>query len=123
MLTHPDTGVIAPQLQLIVDALAEMDRPNSGLTWIRQAHVRRVLRELAAHPTPTHEVLEQLSPGRTTDYARSLLVEHGALASRDERLARFQSWVITAQQRITTDKTESSSPGSSAGAWRSGSGP
>jgi hypothetical protein len=94
LLTHPDTGVIAPQLQLIVDALAEMDRPNSGLTWIRQAHVRRVLRELAAPPPPPPHGLDQ-----------------------------FQSWVITAQQRITTDKTESSSPGSSAGAWRSGSGP
>jgi integrase len=104
LLAHPDTGVIAPQLQVIVDALAEMDRPNSGLTWIRQAHVQRVLRELAAHPTLTHEVLDQLPPGRTTDYVRGLLVEHGALASRDERLARFQSWAVTAQQRITTDE-------------------
>ncbi len=104
MLTHPDTGVIAPQLQVIVDARAEMDRPNSGLTWIRQGHVPRVLRELAAHPTPSHEVLDQLPPGRTTDYVRGLLVEHGALASRDERLARYQSWAIAAQQRITTDE-------------------
>ena len=104
LLTHPDTGVIAPQLQVIVDALAEMDRPNSGLTWIRQGHVQRVLRELAGHPTPTHEVLDQLPPARTTDYVRGLLVEHGVLASRDERLARFQSWVVTAQQRITTDE-------------------
>jgi integrase len=35
---------------------------------------------------------------------RSLLVEHDALASRDERLARFQSWAVLAQQRITTDE-------------------
>jgi integrase len=35
---------------------------------------------------------------------RSLLVEHGALPSRDEKLARFQSWAITAQQRITTEE-------------------
>jgi integrase len=104
LLTSPDTGEIAPQLQVIVDALGAMDRPNSGLTWIRQRHVDRVLRELARHPTPTHDVLDQFPPGRTTDYVRSLLVEHGALMSRDERLARFQSWTVTAQQRITTDE-------------------
>ncbi len=56
---------------------------------------RSVLRELARHPTPTHDVLDQLPPGRTTDYMRSLLVEHGVLPSRDERLARFQSWAVT----------------------------
>jgi len=104
LLTNPDTGVIAPQLQIIVDALTAMHRPNSGLTWIRQAHVQTVLRELARHPTLTHEVLDQLPAGRTTNYMRSLLVEHGALASRDERLARFQSWAITAPQRITTEE-------------------
>lgn len=104
LLTNPDTGVIAAQLQLIVDALAEMDRPNSGLTWIRQTHVQRALRELARHPTLTHDVLDQLPPGRTTNYVRSLLVEHGALTSRDEKLAQFQSWTVTARSRITTEE-------------------
>jgi hypothetical protein len=75
LLTNPDTGLIAPQLQVIVDALTAMDRPNSGLTWIRKHHVQSVLRELARHPTLTHEALDQLPPGRTTDYMRSLLVE------------------------------------------------
>ena len=73
LLANPDTGVIAPQLQLIVDALTEMDRPNSGLTWIRQPHVDRVLRDLARHPTLTHDVIDQLPAGRTTDYMRNLL--------------------------------------------------
>lgn len=103
LLTNPDTGVIAPQLQVIVDALTAMPRANSGLTWIRQKHVGDVLRELARHPMLTHEVIDQLPPGRTTNYVRSLLVEHQALPSRDERLATFQSWAATAQQRITTD--------------------
>jgi hypothetical protein len=115
LLAHPDTGVIAPQLQVIVDALAEMDRPNSGLTWIRQAHVQRVLRELAAHPTLTHEVLDQLPPGRTTDYVRGLLVEHGALASRDERLARFSPGRSPPSSASPPTNTGSSSPGSSDG--------
>jgi hypothetical protein len=104
LLTNPDTGLIAPQLQVIVDALTAMHRPNSGLTWIRQSHVQSVLRELARHPTLTHEVFDQLPAGRTTDYMRSLLVEHGIFPSRDERLARFQSWAVAAQQRITTEE-------------------
>jgi hypothetical protein len=49
-------------------------------------------------------VLDQLPAGRTTDYMRNLLVEHGVLPSRDERLARFQSWAVTAQRRITTEE-------------------
>ena len=104
LLTNPNTNAIAQQLQIIVDALTTMHRPNSGLTWIRQPHVQSVLRELARHPTLTHEVLDQLPAGRTTNYMRSLLVEHAALPSRDERLARFQTWAVTAQQRITTDE-------------------
>jgi hypothetical protein len=103
LLTNPDTGVLAPQLQVIVDALTAMQRPNSGLTWIRQPHVQSVLRELACHPSLTHEALDQLPAGRTTNYIRNLLAEHGVLPSRDEALARFQSWSVTAQQRITID--------------------
>ncbi len=101
LLTNPNTNAIAPQLQIIVDALTTMQRPNSGLTWIRQPHVQCALRELARHPTLTHDVLDQLPPGRTTNYVRSLLVEYGALPSRDEKLAQFQSWAATAQKRIT----------------------
>jgi len=103
LLTNPDTGIIAPPLQIVVDALTAMHRPNSGLTWIRQAHVQAALRDLACHPTITHEALDGLPPGRTTDYVRSLLVEHNALPSRGERLVRFQSWAATALDRITTD--------------------
>ncbi len=49
------------------------DTVRSGLTWIRQSHVQSVLRELARHPTLTHEVFDQLPAGRTTDYMRNLL--------------------------------------------------
>ena len=69
-----DVGVLAPQLQVIVDALTAMQRPNSGLTWIRQSHVHSVLRELGRHPSLTHEVIDQLPAGRATDYMRNLLV-------------------------------------------------
>jgi hypothetical protein len=81
-----------------------MSRPNSGLTWIRQPHVDRVIRDLVRHPTLTHETLDQLPSGRTTNYLRSLLVEHDVIPSLDERLARLQSWSATAQGRISTEE-------------------
>jgi hypothetical protein len=89
---------------VIVDALTAMPRANSGLTWIRQKHVDQILGELARHPTLTHEVIDQLPPGKTANYVRGLLVEHQVLPLRDERLATFQSWATTALQRITTDE-------------------
>jgi hypothetical protein len=95
---------VAAELQVIVDALGAMSRPNSGLTWIRQPHVAEVLSGLGQQNALTHEALDQLPPGRTTNYVRSLLVEHGVLPSRDERLARFQVWSADALERVTTDE-------------------
>ncbi|MEE6163401.1 MULTISPECIES: hypothetical protein [unclassified Mycolicibacterium] len=102
LLTNPDTGVIAPQLQIIVDALTAMPRANSGLTWIRQKHVAQILTELARHPDISHDVVDSLPPGHTTNYLRNLFIEHKAIPPRDDRLAAFRWWVVAAQERITT---------------------
>jgi hypothetical protein len=55
-------------------------RPTVSASTIRHAaggpvvaEVDRVLRQLA-RPTLTHEVLDQLPPGRTTDYMRNLIL-------------------------------------------------
>jgi len=69
LLTDIDTGTVDPGLQVIVDALGAMSRPNSGLTWIRQPHVAEVLSGLGQQNALTHEALDQLPPGRTTNYA------------------------------------------------------
>lgn len=103
LLADPDTGEVTAHLRVIVNALSSMERPNSGLTWIRQPHVERVLRELPRYRELTHEVVDRLPPGSTSNYVRGLLVEHGVLPSRDERLAAFQAWSATAKQRITTE--------------------
>ncbi|MGY4649801.1 hypothetical protein ACVWWN_003597 [Mycobacterium sp. URHB0021] len=57
----------------------------------------------ATPPSPAR-CLTSCQTGRTTGYMRNLLVELGTLPPRDERLARFQSWAVTAQQRITTEE-------------------
>ena len=99
-LTNPDTGTVAAEVLPMAAALKQMDRPNSGLTWIRQPHVDTFLRELAKNPRITHETLDALPGGHTRDYVRGLLVEHGALPSRDELLARFEQWAEEARQRV-----------------------
>jgi len=71
----------------------------------------------ACHPIVTDEILDGLPPGHSTDYVRSLLVEHGALPSRDECLIRFQVWAAIALLRITTAITEKCSPASFGGIW------
>jgi hypothetical protein len=61
---------VAAELQVIVDALGAISRANSGLTWIRQPHVAEVLSGLGQQNALTHEALDRLPPGRTTNYVR-----------------------------------------------------
>ncbi len=100
LLTNPNTGAIAQPLQPVAAALKSMNRANSGLTWINQKHVSGFLTDLAASEFITHESLDALPPHRTRDYVRGLLVEHGALPRRDERLARYHTWSEQALQRL-----------------------
>jgi len=100
LLRSPDTGEVDPKLTVIVEALGAMERPNSGLTWIQQKHVKRFLKQLAAQEETTHEAIDTLPAGRTTNYVRALLVEHGVLPARDELLARFDRWALEKQERV-----------------------
>ncbi len=103
LLTNPETAVMAPQLATIATALKSMKRSNSGLTWIKQAHVSSFLSALATAPRVTHDSLDELPASRTRDYVRGLLVEHGALLRRDERAARFSAWSQQALSRLRND--------------------
>lgn len=103
LLTNPDTGTIAAELVVLADALKSMKRANSGMTWIRQRHVTDFLTQLATQPELTHEAIDALPPSRTRDYVRGLLVEHGALARRDELLARYEQWSHSALDRLTEE--------------------
>lgn len=101
LLTNPSTGLMAPELTPMANALKAMSRPNSGLTWIRQRHVTRFLLDLATAPKISHATLDQLPASQTRDYVRGLLVEHGALPRRDETKIRFQRWADHALTRVT----------------------
>ena len=100
LLTNPATGMVAPELVPLADALKSMTRANSGLTWIRQQHVTTFLVSLAVAPAITHDALDMLPNSRTREYVRGLLVEHGSLPHRDELLARYQTWAEDALARL-----------------------
>lgn len=100
VLTNPHTGAVHPTLAPVASALKAMNRPNSGLTWINQQHVTAFLTNLAVAPVISHDSLDALPASRTRDYVRGLLVEHGALPRRDERLARFTTWSDQALDRL-----------------------
>ncbi|SKE08753.1 Fis family transcriptional regulator [Mycobacteroides abscessus subsp. abscessus] len=103
LLTNPETGCIAPELQVIGMALKSMGRANSGLTWIRQPHVTEFLKALAIKPKISHEHLDGLPHSRTREYVRGLLVTHGALPPRDDLLHRYQDWADEALKRVANE--------------------
>lgn len=100
LLTDPATGKIAPELVAISEAMKNMKRANSGLTWIKQRHVREFFKQLRGHGQVTHELLDTLPPSRTRDYVRGLLVEHGALPRHDLYRGRFNEWIPGAIDRL-----------------------
>jgi hypothetical protein len=73
MLADPVTGQTAPELVAIREAMKNMKRANSGLTWIKQPHVRAFFEQVRGHRNVTHELLDSLPPSRTRDYVRGLL--------------------------------------------------
>ena len=100
LMTDPD-GVIPAALQAFVDALLGLPQPRIAYVWIqRNAAVQTTLGQLATGEVALdHATFDQL-PGRTTEYLRGLLIEHGCLPSRDRYLAAFENWLPTKLDQI-----------------------
>jgi hypothetical protein len=104
LLTGPD-GSVPPSLQPLVNAIASMTRPNSGVTWLRAAPVRALLQGLADGSIPlTHQALDQLPVSRTVEYIRGLLVQQSVLPGRDRRVADFERWLQALLAKQTDDE-------------------
>ena len=93
-LLRDGTGTIHPRLQALHDNLAGNDRPDTVLGWLNKNTAAALLRELAAGERPlTHAALDELPDSKTIRHLRSVLVATGALASRDEHIARLERWL------------------------------
>ncbi|MGH3431113.1 MAG: recombinase XerD, partial [Mycobacteriales bacterium] len=94
ILLDDGSGGIRPELAPFVEGLCRMSRARSGLTWIANPHIQRMLRTLADPTTPiTHDTLNRLSPWRSVAYLRDLLMHHGVLPPADRHLMLFQRWL------------------------------
>jgi len=88
------TGGIRPELQVLHDTLAAVDRPATVLNWLRRSTASSVLAELATGQRPLgHDVLDDLPPSKPVEHLRSVLVATEALPARDEQLARIERLV------------------------------
>lgn len=101
------TGQIHPELQILHQTLATVERPTTVLNWLKRPAVCSALAELATGQRPlSHATLDNLPPGKPVEHLRSVLVATQALPARDEQLARIERWVTrtVAERTDTKDK-------------------
>jgi hypothetical protein len=80
----------------LLAALCTAQRPESILTWLRQAGVRELLERLATEDIHlSHEALDREPSSLRVEHLRSLLVHHNLLPVRDHYLALFERWLAS----------------------------
>ena len=88
------TGHVSGPLAPLLEALAAMETPDTGLTWIAAAHVRELLADLATGKVAlTHQALAAQPHWRAVAHLRDLLMSCGVLPAADKQLLHFQSWL------------------------------
>lgn len=95
-LLSTGTGHIPTELTAVFEALCAARTPRAALNWLRKGAAATVLAEVVSGQLPlTHEAFDAHPHRRAADYLRQMLVAGGALAHRDEELARAQHWLDT----------------------------
>lgn len=88
------TGRVHPALVPLLQLVVGMDKPRSGLNWLRNPQVPHLLAGLATGQIPlTHQALHELPNWRTVAYLRDLLMSCGVLPVVDKQLLHFQTWL------------------------------
>jgi hypothetical protein len=95
-LLSGSTGTVPTELTTVFEAIRAARTPRSALNWLRKGAAATVLAEVASGQLPlTHEAFDAHPHPRAADYLRQMLVAGGALAHRDEDLARAERWLST----------------------------
>ncbi len=101
------TGQISPVLRPLAEALTAMPDPWKGWMWLRGAHVRQLLSDLATgRIAVTHEALRRLPDWRTVAYMRDLLMACGVLPALDKQLLHFETWLTHRLTELESDPCE-----------------
>jgi hypothetical protein len=88
------TGRVNPTLVPFVDALAAMEVPRGGLSWLSRGDTSERIRAIATGEVPlTHDGLDTLAMSNGREHLRELLITHGVLPERDRYLAAYERWV------------------------------
>lgn len=88
------TGRVHPELAPLLELVRGMDKPRSGLNWLRNPQVPQLLASLATGQIAlTHDALHELPNWRTVAYLRDLLMSCGVLPVVDKQLLHFQTWL------------------------------
>ncbi|WP_425004948.1 hypothetical protein [Mycolicibacterium sp. S3B2] len=93
LFADPD-GIIPTQLQPLIDGLVNARDPRSVSVWLGESGAAAMLAQLAHSGEPiTHATLDALSPSRSADYLREILVRTEILEPRNEYLERLAPWI------------------------------
>jgi hypothetical protein len=93
LLSGP-AGQVPVELSGVLEAICAARTPRTALNWLRQGAASAVLAEVASGQLQiTHEAFDAHPHPRAADYLRHMLIAGGALAHRDETLARAQRWL------------------------------
>jgi len=96
-LVGDQAGRVRADLAPLHLALTAAERPDMAMAWLNRPKVREILSRIGRDSRQlTHEILDELPPGKTLDHLRSVLVAAGALPGRDERLVKLERWTATA---------------------------
>jgi hypothetical protein len=100
-LLSAGAGTVPPALSGVLDAVTAARQPRSALNWLRSGAGARLLADVAAGRLAiTHQDLDTHPHRRAADYLRHVLVAGGALAARDEPLARASRWLAGTLEAI-----------------------
>jgi hypothetical protein len=93
-------GRVNPKLVPLVDALAAMEVPRGGLSWLSKPATGERIRAIATGEVAlTHDALDALAMSNGREHLRELLIAHGVLPERDRYLAAYERW---AKARVST---------------------
>ncbi|WP_188814048.1 hypothetical protein [Pseudarthrobacter polychromogenes] len=88
------------EVQSLHAALLAADPARVVTAFQRTGSVELLRTLLNQEETRTHAFLDAAGPDQATRAVRSILVEHSLLPARDNNLARFKHWIVTAAQDI-----------------------
>ena len=99
------TGRVNPTLTPLVDALAAMEIPRGGMSWLYTLATSERIRAIATGEIAlSHGGLDTLAMSNGREHLRQLLVAHGVLPERDRYLAAYGRWAQTRLRNVEDPK-------------------